>query len=92
MTHLSSLTALCLLPLVAACASGLAPGDDKGACDRNPEKCLSVRQAMSKSDGPAVPRPAREAIESGRVMQVWVPPTRQHGNGPLNVSGYFYVE
>lgn len=80
------------LSFLSACSSALAPGASKGECDENPAECLSVQQAMRQSDGSKTPPPSRAAIESGQVMQVWVPPTRQAGNGPLNVSGYYYVE
>lgn len=89
---LTSWPMLMVLFVLSACSSALAPGKSTGECDENPDDCLSVQQAMRQSDGPRTPPPSRAAIESGQVMQVWVPPTRQAGNGPLNVSGYYYVE
>ena len=89
---MKSVLILALTVGLAGCGAALAPGQSTGECDKDPENCLSVRQAMRASDGERTPRPSRAAIESGEVLQVWVPPTRQAGNGPLNVSGYFYVE
>lgn len=76
---------------LSACADALAPGQNEGVCDKNPEKCASVRQAMKQSDGPVVPPPSEVALQRGDVMRVWVAPMRTPA-GVLTNSGHIFVE
>lgn len=76
---------------MSACSNSMAPGQSQGECDKNPEKCSSVRQAHKNSDGPITPVPSTSALQRGDVMRVWVAPMRD-GNGVLRNSGHIYLE
>lgn len=84
------------LPLVilslAACTGGnMVPGQSEGNCDKDPESCMSVREAMKFTDGPASPPPSHTALQRKDVMRVWVAPMRDF-NGVLQNSGHVFLE
>lgn len=81
---------LAALSMLSAC-SAVAPGDNKGICERDPAACMSAREAMKKSDGNAIPTPSEAALQRGEGMRVWVVPMRTP-SGVLTNSGNLYVE
>lgn len=71
---------------LGACSGNLVPGESEGKCDRNPESCMSVREAIHVSDGPTSPQPSHNLLQRGDVMRVWVAPMRDQ-NGVLAKFG-----
>ncbi|RWR30553.1 hypothetical protein D2T29_12845 [Sinirhodobacter populi] len=82
---------IALVSALSSCGASLAPGEDKGICETNPDRCASVRQAKKDSDGPVLPKPSDAALQRGDSMRVWVAPMRTP-SGVLTNSGYIYVE
>lgn len=76
---------------IAGCGSAMMPGQNEGECDKNPEKCMSVREAHKRSDQPITPIPSDAALQRGEVMRVWVAPMR-NSNGVLQNSGHVFLE
>lgn len=82
---------IALLPLLAACADAIAPGQNEGECDKHPENCATVRQAQKNSNGAVAPTPSEAALQRADTMRVWVAPMRTP-NGVLTNSGLIYLE
>lgn len=80
-----------LLTALSACGGNMVPGQSEGNCDKNPERCMSVREAMNVSDGPASPPPSDAALQRRDVMRVWVAPMRD-ASGVLQNSGHVYLQ
>lgn len=82
---------LALLSMTACTSANMVPGQNEGNCDKNPESCMSVREAMQLTDGPSSPPPSRQALQRRDVMRVWVAPMRDR-NGVLQNSGHVFLE
>lgn len=82
---------LAILSLGACTGTNMVPGQSQGNCDKNPESCMSVREAMHVTDGPASPRPSHTALQRQDVMRVWVAPMRDP-SGVLQNSGHVFLE
>lgn len=80
------------LAVLGACTGGnMVPGESQGRCDRDPESCMSVREAAKATDGPVSPPPSDRALQREDVMRVWVAPMRDP-NGVLQNSGHVFLE
>lgn len=77
--------------LLSACGSANVLGQNEGECDKNPERCSSVRQAHKNSNGPKTPIPSEAALQRADTMRVWVAPMRTQA-GVLTNSGHVYLE
>lgn len=82
---------LAALSLGACSGANMVPGQSEGNCDRDPESCMSVREAMQLTDGPASPPPSHKALQREDVLRVWVAPMRDP-NGVLQNSGHVFLE
>lgn len=82
---------LAIMTLGACSGGNLVPGESEGKCDKNPESCMSVREAMNVTDGPASPQPSKTALQRKDTMRVWVAPMRD-ASGVLQNSGLVFLE
>lgn len=80
-----------LLSGLSACGGNMVPGQSEGNCDKDPDACMSLREAMNVTDGPATPPPSHAALQRRDVMRVWVAPIRD-ASGVLQNSGHVFLE